>query len=1392
MRSGIIRRVIRRVHSSFFLLALFPAMASHGQQPVWILTGPAFGTSVANLQKAAAGVPAEKFMEDTVLFERDAYTVDAEGRVVYQHTMIYRIETQSGVEGWAETQARWEPWYQNQPEIQARVIGPDGKVSTLDQKTVTDGPVSEDDEDIYNDARIRKAPLPGVAPGAIVEEQSTTTDKLPFFDGGGIYNDSFSRGVPIVHSELVVEVPKNLNLQYRVHLLPSMKVVDESQGAIRRLRFVQEYLGAHEQSDIGLATHNFTGPQVEFSTGASWAAVAAAYGKLAEAHIEPEKVKSMLPAVMPADRMAAIEQLVARLHKDIRYTGVEFGQASLQPATAADILKRHYGDCKDKAALLVAMLRAAGIPANLALLDTGPGADVTPELAGMNEFDHAIVYVPASASGGAPLWIDATADYSPVGTLPSMDEDRLALIIADGTTGLTQTPTPRPDDDQLTELRDVTMAEYGAAHIVEASLTRGEVDASYREDYGGAETREKKTNMEKYAKDAYLAKSLVSVDHGDGRDLTKPFVLKLDMAEAKRGNTGMDDAAVAIPFSDIFDRLPDWFKTDPKVEGEKLTPQQEDNRKRAAEARTGEYDVHPIATEWRYTITPPAGFALRALPENKTTQMGPATLTQHYEADSSGVIKAVFHFDTGKPRYTVDEALALREAVLAAYKQDMIMVIFDQQGSKLLAAGKTREALAADRALIEKHPSEGLHHAQIAYAFLHAGMGGKARFEAEQAVKLDPKSKVGFKTLGWICQFNEIGVQYARGFDWECAANAYKKAIELDPDDSDTSINLAFLDEYDPDGQRYTVNAHLSDAIRIFREVKQKDKSLGDQYDDNILFDLLYSGRYKELLDELSKLPSSVTRHGLEISATVAIDGGAKGIAAGIARADRLDAGASGRSAALATAGQQLLRLRMYPEAAAILSAGAEGQSDSAAVAQQVAVFRDLKPWKNEYLPAADPRSAVQRMFVAMMTGAFNAKTADEILARQAYASNEAWQRNLEKVTSASGILRSMSAQSGLPVSVLLDAMAGTLKLSAEGDDETGHRISMQTLGSKATQLFVTREDGTYKVVTDGADTSESGNEVLYLLRSGRLREAQSLLNWTRDRMHRGGGDDELSGPLLPRFWTVGDAPDPAAMKLAAASLVASNAAIKDLLPELRAAWEKASSDDERLKLALVLAFGYNTADDAAQLRVVDAELLKKYPDSYVALGLAGAADEMLKDWKSWSDRIDAQLARHPDDDNLLRQKVQYAEAKGDFALARAAEQALMDKDKALAQDYNNYAWTALFDDKVDAESVKNAQQATMLTNNGTFAELHTLACVYAREGKSAEARDELLKAMKVANLSEPNSETWFGFGSIYEGYGVNDAAIDAYNKVVKPDGRIGAGSTYALAQMRLRALAAK
>jgi tetratricopeptide (TPR) repeat protein len=1368
-----------------FLSCLVSSVAS-GQAPDWPITGQAFAASPAEIQAAAAKIPAEPHTEATVFFERDSFTLDAAGRVIYRHDLIFRIETEDGIKNWSEIRIGWSPWYQDVPEIHARVIAPDGKASVLDQKTITDGPAREGSEDTYTDARIRKVPLPATAVGVIVEQETIRTDKQPCFSGGGTYGNSFSWNVPFYRGELLVDLPASVNFHVNVNALPNAKVKNEVVGDLRHYSLEQGYIPAYVESDIPLSTHNFLGHGTRFSTGDSWASVAAAYRKLAEANIDPSKVKSLLPKA-GASRMETIARLVAALHKAVRYTGIEFGEASLQPTPAAEVIKRHYGDCKDKAALLVAMLRVAGIDANMALLNTGPGRDVEPDLPGM-QFDHAIVYVPA-AQGADALWIDATAEYYEVGTLPIMDEGRQALIIAEGTTSLTMTPTPKPDDDRLTELRDFVLTDFGPAKITETSMTHGNIDASYRSIYGEL-SREQKEDLEKYAKNAYQAKALAGITHGEAHDLTKPFALKLDMTEAKRGDTGIDDAVVSIPFSGIFYRLPEWFRTDPQTEGEKLTPQQEENRKRAVAARTSEYDAHPFATEWRYTITPPDGFTIRALPENKTVQMGPATFAQHFEASADGKIIVSFRFEDAKTRYTLDEALALRDAVLASYKQEAVSIWFDQNGSKLIAAGKIREALTADRNLIAKYPNKSIHHAQIAYVYLKAGLGLKARKEALEATRLDPKSAINFRTLGVICEYNEIGVRFGRGFDWVCAANALKKAIELDPDDSELAVILAVLNEYDRNGEDYTAEANLADAIVALRALKQKDKSAGEKYQDYILFDLLYSRRYQELLDELDKLPASANRRALAISATVALQGGEKGVAAGIERANRLSANASERTAALTTAGNQLMRMRLYSETAGILSAAVEGQQDSAGTAENIAITRQLKPWKGEYLPLSDPRGVVQRFYLSTLAGTFTEATADELLTRHAYVSDEEWHRNIERLMQSRGSLQVRASRSSLPAATLLDIFAGNLKLAAEGGDESGYRITLESLGSRSIKYFVSQDNGAYRIIAaDGGKYSVPGNYALYLLKNGRDKEARSLLDWMRDGMHKGGGDDPLSGAMLPRFWTVGDPPDHAAMQWAAAALIADNSAIKDLLPDLRAAWEKSPEGEKRLNLALLLAKSYSTVEDGVHLKEVASEILKSYPDSYTAIGLAASADETLKDWDDWKQMLDAQLAGHPSDDTLLRMKASYFEAHGEWPAARATIQTLIDKGKATAEDYNNYGWTALFDNNINDGAVKAARQAATLTSNSSFSELHTLACLYAAQGKTAEALDLLQKTMRGFNLAEPNDAIRFGLAILYEQYGVKDAAIEAYEKVEKPEGRINATSTYLLAQTRLKAL---
>ena len=54
-----------------------------------------------------------------------------------------------------------------------------------------------------------------------------------------------------------------------------------------------------------------------------------------------------------------------------RYVALEFGIEGFRPRRCAQTVARGWGDCKDKATVIVTLLRELGIPAELVLVRTG-------------------------------------------------------------------------------------------------------------------------------------------------------------------------------------------------------------------------------------------------------------------------------------------------------------------------------------------------------------------------------------------------------------------------------------------------------------------------------------------------------------------------------------------------------------------------------------------------------------------------------------------------------------------------------------------------------------------------------------------------------------------------------------------------------------------------------------------------------------------------------------------------------------------------------------------------------------------------------------------------------------------------------------------------------------
>ena len=1347
---------------------------------VW--TVAAFTADAPTLRQASDAVKPAKHSDVTVLLNELHFSYDAAGRLLETRHLIYRIENQKGVEGWAEVSGQWEAWHQDKPEIKARVITLEGTEHWLDAKTLNDVPVHEDAPDMYSDERRYGGPLPAVAPGAIIEQQVIVRDTAPLFTAGVVERLTLQWNVPVNKTHVVISHPDSLPLKYQVHLLPDAVVTKSSQNGLETITLDQGPQIAHGAQLDHLPPDYVQHPEIEFSTGTSWQQIAAEYARVSYAKLRPADVQPLLAKINTKDgnRNDVIRRIVAALHKNVRYTGVEFGESSLIPEFPSETLKRRYGDCKDKAMLLVAMLRTSGISANLALLDTGPGREINPDLPGMGLFDHAIVYLPAAGTD-PELWIDATARYSKVGTLPWMDYGRNALVVTENTPSLRQTPELTADQNVHREFREFTLAEYGMAKIVETNDLIGPEDADYR-DYYSSDSKEVRENGETYVKDMYLADSLTSIEHGDLSDLEKPAAIRFTTT-GKRGNTDFNRAVVAIRVEGLFDRVPKYFRTPEDKPAATDQPTDADESEKP-KPRTADWRIVPSTTEWRYKITAPLGFKLRALPPDKNDKVDTIAFTQKYSANSQGTeVEAILRVENTTTKLTAQEAKDLRDAVVKARNSDPIFITFDNIGQSLIAAGKIKEGLAAYREVAAEHPKEALHKLQLAQALLANGMGEQARAVALEATILEPNSAVAFSTLADVRKDDLIGRVLKKGMDLDGAIAAYRKAMALDPKDKDIRANLSFLLEYDAKGTRYSEKAPLKDAVVVLRELKKMDEPYSRTYDDNILFDLWYAHDPQGVLDYAATLPATDARKGLTLAAVALL----QGVDAALKKSLEITTEDKGRSQILVNAGTVLMRVRQYPQAAALLTEAARGQSNASQLMRSAAMFAKAKPYSELKMDASDPRSVVQQIFGEMLSGNL---TFDEFKSLT-YPGPDAdfGQQQFDQMMST---LKGQLGDS-LPLINIADLAVANMHYTVDGDDSLGYKIIVEAAGAEAQNTYVVRDAGRYKIAAFSSSGSVDAEALAPLalaeLDKNNLAAARKWLDRARDEVHMNAGDDPLSGQPFPHFWTKGQDPDPTAMRTAALVLLHSKEVKGPYLAQLIKARDAAKTDLDRDRLTLVLAYAYQAQQQWADLLPLSQQLLKAYPTSLRAFDFSVAAFTGLKQYDDWDKLVQARIAAHPDELDYPRSAARLATYRGQFAKSREIIKAIIDKGQATAEDFNLYAWFALMlPGPIDQDTIDMAVRGNDLTKNSNFAILHTAGCVYAQAGKTSEARELLIKAMDAAHLEEPNSEVWFGLALIAEQYGVSDAAAKMYARVEKPKFDYPA-TTYAIAQQHLAAL---
>ncbi len=136
------------------------------------------------------------------------------------------------------------------------------------------------------------------------------------------------------------------------------------------------------------------------------------------------------------DNADAIVRALRFVETEVRYVGIEIGESTFKPSHPNVVLARRYGDCKDKAMLLSAILRGLGYKAYPALVSTFLGQSATNPLPSPRVFDHMIVMTEV---GTDRYWLDATRTYQR-GTLDRIGNPQLhwALVTGQRATALVE------------------------------------------------------------------------------------------------------------------------------------------------------------------------------------------------------------------------------------------------------------------------------------------------------------------------------------------------------------------------------------------------------------------------------------------------------------------------------------------------------------------------------------------------------------------------------------------------------------------------------------------------------------------------------------------------------------------------------------------------------------------------------------------------------------------------------------------------------------------------------------------------------------------------------------------------------------------------------------------
>ncbi|HEX8173372.1 MAG TPA: DUF3857 and transglutaminase domain-containing protein [Thermoanaerobaculia bacterium] len=350
----------------------------------------------------------------------------------YRRT-VRQVLTPSAVQNASELSLDFDPSYQRLTLHEVSIIRNGVRRQAFDPAAVRVIDKEDDaDESIYDGERTALVFIKDVRPGDVLDYSWSVDGGNPLLDDR--YTDGFdlSSTVPTRRLRHRLVWPAARRLQWR-----GAQPVVISQGDEHVLVWERRDVRALDVEDE-LPSWYEAGESVQVSEYASWNEVARWADTLFQLDPRSYDAVKQLAARIIGEHATRDERITAAIRfvqDDVRYLGIEMGRNSHEPHQPSVTLEQRWGDCKDKAFLLAALLRELGVEAHPALVNTRLRRHLADRLPSPFLFDHVIVQV---VDAGRFYWVDGTISDQG-GTLQTLETPDLerALVVRPDTTGLT-------------------------------------------------------------------------------------------------------------------------------------------------------------------------------------------------------------------------------------------------------------------------------------------------------------------------------------------------------------------------------------------------------------------------------------------------------------------------------------------------------------------------------------------------------------------------------------------------------------------------------------------------------------------------------------------------------------------------------------------------------------------------------------------------------------------------------------------------------------------------------------------------------------------------------------------------------------------------------------------